>query len=250
MRLFQYLRRAQSTTKLKLVQFLQARSIAELGMYTAIFAVFLSFLQLREARIQTHVTQRAWVRFRYQGEEKGLSPPINLNVYQPIMLPTELMNVGATPALDTEAVLVVEVLPVDKEPEFPSDLPRPKAGATLGRTLIGTKVGTTWASGVIYPNQAAYFNTQRFRQEDGSVIGWDLDVDEYKSLKDLKAYVVLWGKVWYKDIFGVGHWVTFCSPTAFGELEVLDHDRYPKCANYNQADTNDGTGLANFLKAW
>ena len=157
------------------------------------------------------------------------------------------MNVGATPALDTEAVFVVEVIPIDKEPEFPSDIPRPKAGDPEGDTFIGTKVGTTWASGVIYPSQPAKFNAERFQSKDSRVIRWDVDEEEYNNLAGLKAYVVIWGKVWYKDIFGTEHWVNFYNPTAFGELEIMDHDRYPKCALYNNADTNEGSKWIDFF---
>lgn len=220
--------------------------VAVYGNIIAVFVALFSFFQvlimksqLTESRGQTRVAERPWVRFRYQGEENGDGPRmVSPSPFQPIVFPTEFMNVGATPALDTKAVIALEVIPIDKEPELRSDLSRPVEGAPY---FIKTNPVTKFVSGVIYPNQPAKFKSERFQYVDSSVIPLDADLEEAMNLRDHNSYVVIWGKVWYKDVFGTEHWTQFCNATAWGELEVKDDFRYPKCAHFNNADTNDGS---------
>jgi hypothetical protein len=66
----------------------------------------------------------------------------------------------------------------------------------------------------------------------------DVVMDDFRSGK---LYIASFGRADYTDIFGVGHWQTFCGyfdnfPTEFeGGIAQLKH---VKCADYNRQDSN------------
>jgi hypothetical protein len=221
--------------------------IAVWGLVIAVIVGAIYFLQLLamqgqliETRKQTRWDERPWLRLRFAGEEnQGFHPVVSFSRFQPVSIPSEFMNVGKSPALKIQAAVIVEIVPMGQDPALPEDkqdISRPGQAAPRGTVFIGTKTGGEFLSGVIYSNQPAGFNATRVQYKNGSVIPWTLGDDEFKDLQGQKAFIAIWGKVWYSDVFGIEHWAKFCSVTG-----IDPQLKNRRCAEYNDADSNDGT---------
>jgi hypothetical protein len=131
-----------------------------------------------------------------------------------ITFPFQIKNVGKTVAKNVKAVYEPSVLDVGKEPNFRYSAKSYNHGE-IGAQNPGDESGTI-------PNYV-----------------WDGDnrvkysVSNMKNFGDAKAYLSIYGKITYSDIFGVKHWTTFCNHR-FGVVASV----YGKCAAYNQTDSN------------
>jgi len=61
-----------------------------------------------------------------------------------------------------------------------------------------------------------------------------LSRDDYQDLKNGRTYVATFGKISFEDLFGVQHWMTFCSWRALKAGQYAAR----KCTEYNDLDNN------------
>jgi hypothetical protein len=123
-------------------------------------------------------------------------------------------NVGKSAALDVRIEFEVRVLPI----------------ATEGKFIYSSPAMNTTQIGFFYPKAPETINVY-LRDSDRNPMKVDPHV--IGDVNHLRKYVVVYGKVAYRDIFGVSHWIHICN---HGKIEDARHGQYAKCAAYNQMD--------------
>jgi hypothetical protein len=212
--------------------------------YGAVAALqdYLTWKVIKQSERAMEMGQRPWLEFRFGDSASGDTGSVTVQIAAnaPISVPGQFVNIGKTPALDIKGVTVLQVVDTGKDP----DMPDRKTGISL--TALGEPVpaGAKWTKDMngrvfeeapIFPGQHSQFPVFRVKPSIryGFVEPLILLPDEYAKLTGKSAYISVWGKVWYEDIFGVSHWTQFCSTQGAG-FEVTNE----KCVNYGDVDKN------------
>ena len=184
-----------------------------------------------EIQRQTRLGQRPWLKIEFYGESRGSDPsPKNrwttFTSGSPLQVPVRITNVGNTAALRVHGFIVVEVVPVGKEPSIPS---KKKSGHVKAISAAGL------TTSVIYRDGWVDIPASRKQQmANGKIEDATLTRPEAIELNGGTAYVVIWGKVRYTDIFGTHHWTKYCGAiSSSGGYMQSD-----KCPAYGDVDSN------------
>jgi hypothetical protein len=134
-----------------------------------------------------------------------------VSVNMPVLFHLGLQNVGKSAALNAKVWGAVRVIDAGQEPDFKYDeLSLDKASISPGEGEAKLVLYTTSEGGVAPLTDA-----------------------QYQRVKSGAAYVVAYGRAYYKDVYGVRHWAEFCHAiTPAGS-------RSGKCSGYNGSGITD-----------
>jgi hypothetical protein len=138
---------------------------------------------------------------------------------QPIAAPVELGNSGKTPASHVTGDVVAELLAPEEEPTFVYTKGHPRSHI---------------AEITILPNQQMHFSAEVLKRGKGTPRPVLYTSDIQKLVEAGKLLIVIHGSLTYDDVFGVHHWMHFCSFGGSGNVFGG-----PKgCNEWNQVDNN------------
>jgi len=172
---------------------------------------------VRAIQKEMRLNQRAWLTLGDTVATVQAAPNA------PLAASINMSNTGKTPALSAIANVFLEVVKSDNAPNLDLKTPRPH---------------TTSFIGSIPPNVNPNFLGSRQRHRlDGKQGTEDdpLTVTEFSDLSSGKAYVAVYGIVYYRDIFKTQHWIKFCT---WKPLVQQGDFRAGKCSNLNSVDDN------------
>jgi hypothetical protein len=201
--------------------------------------------QLTQQRNSMQIDQRPWLRFELGGDRPAGTDPHNakdrtfpLNAGQPVKIPVRVTNVGKTAAEHLLATAIIEIVSRDKRPAI---IPKKSLKFTEdGKpTPKGNSIPTTaWREGVLYPEEVSENSFSRVRRtKDGELEDDPLTKPEKDALDSRKSYILIFGEVWYSDIFGVAHWTKFCE---MGNAQLNDVIG-TQCIRFSAVDHNQPT---------
>jgi hypothetical protein len=194
-----------------------------------------------EMQLQTRIDERPWVKFSAPDNWETVSGrAVAIKAGQPIQVPIQFTNYGKTASRQNIASMTEEIVPVGQEPEIPEDswTLSDNPNAPPGQRLMAVYPSQTLRIGVINPGEPIDLSVSRVK-----LTGRDFSIDpptqgEITKLISGQAYIAVWGIVRYGDIFGTPHETKFCR--AIPKSATL-----PKCADYNDVDSNNGTQPSN-----
>lgn len=167
------------------------------------------FCQLRVMQQQVNLAERGWIGF--------VQPPTFPLDGATTPATIQVTNFGKTPARQVEGDMVAAVLMKGEEPTFDYSLGHPH---------------NRFYAGVVFPNSPfpVTIDVVRYINKTPTAVS---SADLRKELESGQSYVVFYGQIAYKDIFGIEHWTHFCtgSGKAMQELDTLK-----KCIRYNDVD--------------
>jgi hypothetical protein len=152
----------------------------------------------------------------------------------PIQVPFGVKNVGKSDAFGVDFRGYAILLPKDKEPDFSY---KHASAAHEGSGILKPEDSTTPSSN---PNVAGLHSINVYG-EDGVIRNADQPTME--SLQALRTHIVVYGRVTYKDSFGIAHWGTFCVDENLTDTRRTYTDYKgagPKCAAYNDEGIEGG----------
>lgn len=188
-----------------------------------------AFLQVQTSENQLRMDQRPWIKVEY-------ADPSPMSPASPISLPITIRNVGKSPAQQVFCAAIIKIVPIGGEPDIAQNLVPPDpiykhkwVWWWKRRTGI---VATYLRTGDSWPGDPYTFTAVRSNGSGPEL----LTLNEAKDMFDRRAYALVFGQVWYLDIFGTTHWTKFCK-----DLPLQGASSYSQsktCANYNAADSN------------
>jgi len=144
---------------------------------------------------------------------------------QPLLMPIQLINSGKTPAKNVTGVIVVNLLHKGQEPTFAYETGHPRYAIDGGTAAPNFPANFLWA---VLPEHLP-------PSEELKPVLVARTIQQGIASGDL--YIVVHAKVTYSDIFGIEHWMTFCSYAQNSPLTTGPDAS--KCAQYNDADKNN-----------
>jgi hypothetical protein len=207
-----------------------------LGVCFAIGYAIITFGQWRDSSNNFITDQRAWLHpesegFPNPGSTIGNGMSFNVSSGERIQIPYRISNTGKTPALRVNGGFVVEIVPSGKEPQVPGkdeDIALPYEIAPkhkFDRPVVVNGMKTP----IILPNEPHHISLYR-----KYISGDDrLTTEELNDLANRRSYLLIWGKVYYSDIFGKRHWMRFCGSPPIGNEPVSTPE---KCTEYSAID--------------
>jgi len=184
-------------------------------MFTAVLVVvaILQWLVFTRQLDAMRKDQRAWIA------ESDLSP-LPFVAGQPLRFTWNVRNTGKSPAKNVEGKFYDEVVPNGgPQPHFdPSDT-----------------AADRFFTGVLMPNASLDVHPIRLKTaQNGAIVPVPLSEAEKNSLAVQQAWVAIYGRIDFEDIFKTKHWVKFCFPYFPGP----DLYTYMSCTRYNKMDDN------------
>ena len=170
------------------------------------------------SRNTARTDQRPWLGPDIQmGIPNGVASTTNL-----FLSVVAIKNNGKTPAKKVLIKVVFEVVDSQNELRLSYDTP-----ATISD------------SNFLFQGTQTTVNVYPLRPNPKVSAGAEprlLTVEEVSKLNSGVAYLSIYGHADYEDIFGVSHWLNFCTWKPYGSLPREYHAR--KCTDYNDTDTN------------
>jgi hypothetical protein len=170
---------------------------------------------VEQAEQTMRLDQRAWIHI-------GSVPPNKFKIGQPMDVPIMIGVVGKTPAKIVTGDLVVQLLKPNEIPDFLYDTPNhphyhltplliiPDTGMDITLTIARYALGTKKTEPIVY------------------------NPTIQRDLANGDLIVVIFADLTYDDVFGVHHWLKFCT---YGAQNL--HTPGPnKCNEYNDVDNN------------
>lgn len=199
-------------------------------IYTAA-AIWQSYTAHKQLRIE----QRPWVEVTTK-----VDVPFTILINSPLSIPLRLINLGKTPAESLSTSIAVRLVSSGDEPFIPSfqfiapGFPITPPGPT-GKSFIYPVMN--FYDAMLYPQAPDDFKAIRMRVvqgHDDQVEPELFTFQEAMALKDKKSYVVVFGTVFYRDVWDTIHRTQFCSAQFTDGTPAGSH----KCADYNGVDNN------------
>ena len=161
---------------------------------------------------------RAWISIHQNGTLQAVVDRI-------ISVPLRINNIGKTPAKDTVAAVVVEIIPKEQSPTLDQNMILPRYRSEIGDRFPGD-----------YQDfDVVAQKTKGQVEKGGDTEERYLTKPEYDGLMAGKTYIAVHGRVAYSDVFKVRHWTGFCFYWPFAAKSV----NASACTNYNTEDEND-----------
>ena len=168
------------------------------------------------ASASLHLDQRAWVFV--------LRDNFQLHEGFEISIPGHIINTGKTTAKHVEAWITAIML---KSGDIPKFIYEPGIG--IIRSI----------DPFLFPSQRSPFQLPVLKRGTQSAEKVILTRPLLEEMEAGTSYILMYGKITYKDVFGIEHCMTFCdiypypsSNRPFAELE----DSYRECITYNDID--------------
>jgi len=155
--------------------------------------------------------ERAWMAFKFA------EGSLTLTIGKPFLVPTELTNVGKTPAKNVRGNIVVGVFKKGESLDFTY---------TSGHANYGIRAGTMFPTGKIIES----FEAIKHGKEHAEPIIFTPPLKD--ELFSAQSFLIVHGRIAYNDIFGTEHWTTYCRYVLHPELISEE------CTRYNDTDDN------------
>lgn len=164
-------------------------------------------------RRQMRQDQRAWLRV-----------DVGTVIYAqpgPASVPVTITNTGKTPAREVTEQIVVEKVKNTENLHFSYRVPR----------TVGTM-------GMLYPNALQQGIASTLAEARGTQIvpPAALSAADMQELLAGEAYLAIYGKITYLDVFGMNHYTKFCVFSSPAPKQVYVTAK--KCTDYNSVDGN------------
>jgi hypothetical protein len=189
--------------------------------------------QTHNSQSQLVIEQRTWLQVTD-------NPAVAFTKGQPIGIPIRTTNVGKTPAQHIWWSVYTSVVPIGREPDLPTHhiLPNDEI----------YKVKRTGTRSVDIPHQESERSLLYYGEHDDIVatrlerISRDgksivqpktLTPEEWEGFAHGKNYIIVFGEVWYLDVFGITHWTKFCVSKTTSTANTSR-----KCVNFAGVDNN------------
>jgi hypothetical protein len=164
-----------------------------------------SKLALDASNKQAVLSQRAWLSVLVN----TVTPASGMFAAgQPLDIRISQKNTGRTPALNLKGVTERTTVPVNKD------------GNTFNPPDFSYKGTPSVSAGNLPPDGVVFGDFQA-----------PFTSDDFDRVINLKVRIYLHGRIEYDDVFGVHHWLTFCS-------FLLPGGAYAVCAYHNEIDQN------------
>lgn len=188
------------------------------GVVIAVFTGLIFLKQLQEMRTD----ERAWILFS-QGPLISFPKDENAVATMPVIEQVEVGNKGKTPARAVYNEWVMEYVINGDSPDF----------------VYTNRMRTFESTGMLPPNEFHHadvkFETGTSGNSRDAAFRY-LTVGEYRDLVGGKAYMVVYGRSNYIDIFGTKHWLNYCN--FFLPPNVIAAANAKACTDYNDTDHN------------
>jgi hypothetical protein len=152
------------------------------------------------------VDERAWIGF-------GTGGSITFTVGRPFLVPTEITNTGKTPAKNVEGNVAVDIVNKGVPIDF---------SYGTGHANYRVHGGTLFPNGKI---DESFEGIQHGPTKAEPII---ITKPLAQKIMTGQAFVIIHGKITYRDEFGTEHWTTFCrnvsDPSAISEDCTRDND--------------------------
>jgi hypothetical protein len=166
-----------------------------------------------------------------------IDPVPVIKVDEAVMMNVVTHNAGRTPAKKVHLESITGILPEGEEPSF-----------SYNQQLVGIA-----NAGMILPEAKEPLNVRMIRKDKTLA---KFTKNEVADFNDGRSYVFNYSAVSYVDSFGVSHYTRTCRVfEATIPNQILPEGRHPKCAAYNDTDTDSllhleetKTGLNAFTK--
>lgn len=172
--------------------------------------------------------QRPWLEFRFGDANSGDSGNVTTRTSpsDPMSVPAQFLNIGKTPAINVSGLAQLNLVPTGREPA----LPEKWLGGNLPPGGVETLKTMAFFQAPIFPGMHSQFEITRDYSGEKPL---PLTADEARALNAKTLYAVVFGRVFYTDIFGVTHWTQFCSAVGVG-FSVSPKN----CVEYGDVDKN------------
>jgi hypothetical protein len=200
--------------------------------------------QLTQQTKALRMDERPWLKFEVEGEiPPGFDPnntktrTIPLTAGQPLKIKVKVTNIGKTTAENLLGTLFIQIVPKDGEPIFPKN---GKFHFSEGHPCSPKKTKnipeTAWLEGTLYPKEVSENEFSRMRCSKNGIAEDDPPTQaETTAVDSAKSYVLIFGEVWYVDVFGTHHWTKFCE-MANAQINI---NLGKKCARFDAVDNNN-----------
>src|ERR1017187_2052528 len=169
--------------------------------------------------IQTmHLNERAWIAVYVEKAKMTDNAPLEM--------PVTIVNEGKTNALNVQGNIVVNVLPFTEEPDFVYRSGHPSYA---------------FDAKVLPPKQPQPLNWAAAPKYLSPTAPWKVIVVNPKLRGQISRgvlYIVVHGRLSYEDIFGVPHWLQFCTHAQTGGPGVNAQSAGQECGKYYDVDRN------------
>jgi hypothetical protein len=193
------------------------------------------------ARQQLRMDQRPWLKMSIPDFQRTFKAGDGLSI------PVTLINTGKTPAERITAGVVILLVNSGEEPYIrPGGICQPGCKSTLWQRLwrampwVHRPTDGVAVNGLIIPiiysgdfapnEEVQLLDTNRF---DESTVKRILTPTEVQALSSKQKYIVLYGTIWYFDVFGTNHWTNFC----IAKYPDGSQANSEKCAHYGDVDS-------------
>ncbi|WP_041855369.1 hypothetical protein [Candidatus Korobacter versatilis] len=182
--------------------------------------------QLRLSRQAMQIDQRAWLKVGFGGipiPESVIGTDVkrsfSLTSGQPIFVPVRFSNIGKTPLLRMKGTILVDLIPMGKEPDVPTrpliDLGTAPTeeqwrGAEFNKADFKVRSTLQVTAAIIYPSDASEMSLPRTKISGHKFMTPPLSQAEALDFASDKNYLAIFGELHYLDVLGVEHWVKFC----------------------------------------
>jgi len=151
----------------------------------------------RDSNHNFTVDERAWMAFKF------VEGNITFTFDKSFLVPTELINVGKTPAKNVHGNIVVGVFKKGEDLDF---------SYTSGHASYRVMAGTIFPNGQIVES----FEAIKHGQEHAESIIFTTQLKD--ELFSGQSFLIVHGKIVYNDVFGTEHWTTYCRYVLHPEL--------------------------------
>jgi len=166
-----------------------------------------------------HIDQRAWMNV--------VVGQAVLQDGSPIKMPLRIVNTGKTPAYNLHGVVVINLLKESEQPDFNFGAGvHPRYSVDGGTAIPNSPTDFAWP---ILP---------KFVPKDKPIIPIIANDAIKSGMQNGSLYIVVYARITYDDVFGISHWLQFCSyaHNAVGAPEKATADT---CGPYNDVDKNN-----------
>jgi hypothetical protein len=189
-----------------------------LTLAAILVAVFTGLIFLKQLK-QMRTDQRAWMRFTI-GKPSLPKDAASASTFQ-ISTPVTINNIGKTAARMVYSEFVMDYEEYGASPDF----------------IYGTTTRTFDFAGIMFPDDPFEVNVPFVKAKSNNSIETEpryLTPSQYEDLSQGKAYLVLYGRSRFVDIFGTKHWSRFCA--FLPARNTNPPNQHNACAQYNDTD--------------
>lgn len=174
------------------------------------------------ATTSLHLDQRAWIGPAQRGD-------FQWKIGDQMRFPSRIVNTGKTPAIAVESVTTSTTMSLEEMPEFTYE-------PGTGHPTIHNRSAILYGSG----SNPITFDLPVYKKGTRSGEILKLTPTLLAEMQSKKSFILIYGRITYQDVFGVGHWTNFCSiyPEPNQAASQLA-EAQKRCIAYNAIDKSE-----------